>query len=257
MGFLTDINAAVRRDLAERPLDVSALRALAVGATPTRSLEDALRGRTPSIIAEIKRSSPSAGTIGNPDVRDQARAYVDAGAAAISVLTEGRHFHGSLDDLRAVRAVTDLPILRKDFLVDVSQVVEARVAGADAVLLITASLTDDELASMLAAAEEWGMDALVETHSAEDLDRALAAKARIIGVNARDLQTLEVDTASALSQLARIPKGSVAVMESGISTREQVVVAVASGASAILIGEALMRADDPGVVLRRLTGEEK
>jgi indole-3-glycerol phosphate synthase len=153
--------------------------------------------------------------------------------------------------------VTDLPLLRKDFLIDTSQVVEARAAGADAILLITACLTDEELASMLAAAAEWGMDALVETHTSADLDRALATDAPIVGVNARDLETLDVDHERALAQLARIPKGRIAVMESGVSTRDQVRAAVAAGASAILIGEVLMRAADPGVVLRRLTGEEE
>lgn len=256
MGFLTDLTVTVRRGLAERPLDLGALRAAAALAPAPRSLATALRSRTPAIIAEIKRSSPSAGAISSPDPGEQARAYTDAGAAAISVLTEPHHFHGSLEDLRAVREVTDLPLLRKDFLVGVSQVVQARAAGADAVLLITACLTDEELTAMLAAAREWGMDALVETHSSVDLDRALATDAEIVGVNARDLETLEVDAGRALAQLARIPVGRVAVMESGISTRAQVLAAVAAGASGILVGEALMRAADPRAELRRLTGEE-
>jgi indole-3-glycerol phosphate synthase len=257
MGFLTDLVATIRRDLAERPLDVGALRAAAAAAPGPRSLAAALRSRTPSIIAEIKRSSPSAGAIASPDPREQARAYTEAGATAISVLTEPNHFKGSLDDLRAVRSETDLPLLRKDFLVDVSQVVEARAAGADAILLITACLSDEEMTDMLAAAAEWGMEALVETHTSADLDRALATDAPIVGVNARDLETLDVDPERALTQLARIPDGRIAVMESGVSTRAQVVAAVAAGASAILIGEALMRAADPRSVLRRLTGEEE
>ena len=257
MGFLTDITAATRRGLAEHPLDVAALRTAAAAAPPARSLAAALRSRTPAVIAEIKRSSPSAGEIASPDPRDQARVYAQAGAAAISVLTERDHFHGSLDDLRAVRAVTDLPVLRKDFLVEVSQVVQARAAGADAVLLITACLSDQELVAMLAVASQWGMDVLVETHGSADLDRALATDAQIIGVNARDLETLEIDPERALAQLARIPRGRIAVMESGISTRAQVVAAVTAGASGILIGEALMRATDPASALRRLTGEEQ
>jgi indole-3-glycerol phosphate synthase len=257
MGFLTDLVATIRRDLADRPLDVAALRVAAVKAPQPRSLAAALRSRTPSVIAEIKRSSPSAGAIASPDPREQARAYTHAGAAAISVLTEPHHFKGSLEDLRAVRAVTDLPLLRKDFLIDVSQVVEARAAGADAILLITACLTDQELATMLAAAAEWGMEALVETHTPGDLDRALATDAPIVGVNARDLETLNVDAGRALAQLGRVPADRIAVMESGVSSRAQVVAAVAAGASAILIGEALMRAADPGDALRRLTGEEQ
>lgn len=260
MGFLTDLTAVIRRELLERPLDVAALRIAATAVTaasPPRSLAEALRSHAPSVIAEIKRSSPSAGAIASPDPAEQARAYTDAGAAAISVLTEPRHFHGSLDDLRAVRAVTDLPVLRKDFLVDVSQVVEARAAGADAVLLITACLTDQELIAMLAASAEWGMEALVETHAPADLARALATDAQIIGVNARDLETLDVDPERALAQLAQIPPDRIAVMESGISTRAQVVAAVNAGASGILIGEALMRATDPRSALRRLTEEEQ
>jgi indole-3-glycerol phosphate synthase len=256
MGFLTDLTTAIRHDLAERPLDLDALRREAEAAAAVRPLGPALRSRMPAVIAEIKRSSPSAGAIANPDPREQARAYTAAGASAISVLTESRHFGGSLDDLRAVRSVTDLPLLRKDFLVDTSQVVEARAAGADAVLLITACLDDDELAQMLASVSRWGMQALVETHSEQDLQRAVAAGASIIGVNARDLETLNVDPERALSQVRRISSGTIAVMESGISTRAQVVEAVDVGASGILIGEALMRADDPADALRRLRGEE-
>jgi indole-3-glycerol phosphate synthase len=135
-------------------------------------------------------------------------------------------------------------------------VTEARAAGADYVLLIAACLTDAELVAMLQAARGWGMDALVETHSSQDLERALATDVEIIGVNARDLETLEVDAGRALAQLARIPADRIAVMESGISTRAQVVAAVAAGASGILVGEALMRANDPRAELRRLTGEE-
>ncbi|MEA2521711.1 MAG: indole-3-glycerol phosphate synthase [Actinomycetota bacterium] len=256
MGFLSDLTTVIRRDIAASPLDVTTLAAQADAAMPPRSLTAALRGRTPAIIAEIKRSSPSAGAIADADPRAQARAYADAGASAVSVLTEAHHFNGSLEDLRAVRTVIDLPLLRKDFLVDPSQVTEARAAGADAVLLITACLSDAELVAMLEAARGWGMDALVETHSARDLERALATNAELIGVNARDLETLEVDATRALAQLARIPADRVAVMESGISTRAQVVAAVAAGASGILVGEALMRADDPRAELRRLTGEE-
>ena len=257
MGFLTDITTTIRDQLVEQPLDVAALRVEAAATPPARSLASALRSRTPSVIAEIKRCSPSAGDIANPDPQEQAQAYEEAGAVAISVLTEPEHFLGSLEDLRTVRAVTDLPILRKDFLVDVSQVVEARAAGADAVLLITACLSDRELIAMLDATAQWGMEALVETHQSVDLRRALATDAQIIGVNARDLETLEVDPERALAQLARVPRDRIAVMESGIATRAQVVAAVKAGASGILIGEALMRAADPARTLRQLTGQEQ
>jgi indole-3-glycerol phosphate synthase len=170
------------------------------------------------------------------------------------VLTEPLHFDGSLADLRAVHLATRIPVLRKDFLAHPSQLMEARVEGADAVLLIAAVLTDLELEAMLAAADDLGLGALVETHSEEDLERSLATDAKVIGVNARDLETLEVDDDRALELLERVPGDRIAVMESGISTRGQVERATLAGATAILVGEALMRADDPGAKLRELRG---
>lgn len=257
MGFLTEIVSEVRRGLRASPLDLPALRRRADAAAPPRAFVAALAGPSLAVIAEVKRASPSAGAIATEaDPVDRAAAYAGAGAAVVSVLTEGRHFGGSLDDLAAVRAHVDLPLIRKDFLVDPSQILEARAFGADAVLLIVAALSDTELAAMAAAAEALGMGVLVETHSDEDLDRALSADMPVIGVNARDLETLEVDSARALRQLARIPPGRVAVLESGIRTRADVEAAVDAGASAILVGETLMRSDDPERTLRMLMGEE-
>lgn len=257
MGFLTEIVGSRRRDLAARPLDVAELMDRIAAAPAPRDLEAALRARRPAVIAEIKRSSPSAGDIASQvDPVSQARAYSEAGAAAISVLTEPRHFGGSLDDLAVVRASVQVPVLRKDFVIDRSQVLQARAWGADALLLITAALSDDELRVFMSLASELGMTCLVETHGDVDLERALASGARIVGVNARDLETLEVDVPRALAQLARIPSDRVAVMESGIATRSDVSSAVEAGASAILVGETLMRAVDPRATLRRLIGEE-
>lgn len=253
MGFLTDFVDDLRRRLAEHPLDDGALLARASARPPARDFVAALREHSPALIAELKRASPSAGEIADTvDPVAQAVAYAAAGAAAISVLTEPRHFHGSLADLEAVRIAVQVPVLRKDFLVHPAQVIEARARGADAVLLITASLTDDELTAMLAVARDLGMGALVETHTENELDRAIASGAEVVGVNARDLETLEVDVERALERVSRIPSDRVAVFESGVKTRADVRAAVEAGASAILVGEALMRAGDPRAVVRQL-----
>ena len=257
MGFLTDIVAEVREGLRASPLDLAELRLRADAVPPPKDFEEALGGAGTAVIAEVKRASPSAGTIaGDADPVAQARAYAAGGAAAVSVLTEPRHFAGSLEDLSAIRRTVDLPLLRKDFLVDASQVLESRAHGADAVLLIAAALADDELHAMLAAVAELGMGVLLETHGDDDLERALATDAPVIGVNARDLESLEVDADRALRQLRRVPPGRIAVLESGIRTRADVERAVVAGASAILVGETLMRAGDPGRTLRTLIGEE-
>jgi indole-3-glycerol phosphate synthase len=256
MGFLTDLVVEIRRDLDRHPLDDGALLARARVLPPARDLPAALRSRVPAVIAEVKRSSPSAGTIADRDPVDQARAYEAGGASAVSVLTEPRHFSGSLADLHAVRARVQLPVLRKDFLVHPAQLIESRAAGADAVLLITAAVSPLELDALLATARDLGLGVLLETHSDADLDIALATDAEVIGVNARDLETLEVDPERARTQLSRIPADRIGVLESGIASREDVAAAVVAGASAILVGEALMRAADPRAMLRGLLGEE-
>jgi len=255
MGFLTDLVAERRRELERRPLDDATLYARASSLPPTRDFLSSLRARRPAVIAEIKRASPSVGDIADRDPGEQARAYAVAGAAAISVLTEPVHFHGSLLDLRAARLACDRPILRKDFLVHPSELIESRAAGADAVLLIAACLSANELAAMLGVARDLGLGALVETHSDQDLEKALATDAEVIGVNARDLETLSVDVDRALATLGRIPAERLAVMESGIASRDDVRAAVDAGASGILVGEALMRSDDPGALLREMMRE--
>ena len=257
MGFLSDLVADRRRHLERHPLDDSTLLARSLVMPKPRDFLGALRARTPAVIAEVKRASPSAGEIAERDPGAQASAYASAGAAVISVLTEPVHFHGSLADLRAARMSCEIPVLRKDFLIHPSEVIESRATGADAVLLIAACLSANELVAMLSTARDLGLGALVETHSDEDLEKALTTDAEVIGVNARDLETLVVDVDRALSHLSRVPADRLAVMESGIATRAQVVAAVAAGASGILVGEALMRADDPGAKLRELMGEEE
>lgn len=256
MGFLSETVDDVRRRLAREPLDESRLMRLAMRLPPTRAFAGALwSARPPAVIAEVKRASPSAGRIAETDPGARARTYEAAGAAAISVLTEPRHFDGSLADLRAVHLATSVPVLRKDFLVHPSQLMEARVEGADAVLLIAAALSAAELASMVAAAEDLGLGALVEVHTEPDLEGALATDAKVLGVNARDLESLEVDLDRAVGLLERVPADRIAVAESGISSREQVERVVAAGARAVLVGEALMRAEDPGAKLRELRGD--
>jgi indole-3-glycerol phosphate synthase len=255
MGFLSDLVERVRTDLERNPLDDGALMARATSGPPPRDFTGSLESAgSPAVIAEVKRASPSAGAIRDADPAGQARTYEDAGAAAISVLTEPRHFDGSVLDLQAARRAVGLPILRKDFLIHPSQVIESRAVGADAVLLIPAAVTDPELKALLASAADLGLAALVEVSGEDDLSRALDTDAELIGVNARDLESLEVDLDRALALLRRIPDDRFAVAESGLSTREQVERAVDAGARALLIGEALMRADDPAAKLRQLRG---
>jgi indole-3-glycerol phosphate synthase len=255
VGFLTDHVTRVREELRRNPLDESALMSRAAVSPPARDFEGALRGGRPAFIAEIKRASPSAGPIAQADPRSLARTYEEAGASALSVLTEPRHFDGSLADLRAARLGCRLPVLRKDFLVHPAQLIESRAHGADAVLLIAAAVSPSELQALVRAAADLGLAALVETHSEEDLERALATEARIVGVNARDLESLEVDEGRALALARTVPQDRLLVFESGVARRRQVERAVLAGASAVLVGEALMRARNPGAKLRQLRGE--
>lgn len=255
MGFLTDHVADVRRRLERRPLDESALMALAMDLPPARTFDDALRGApSGAVIAEIKRSSPSAGEIADVDVSAQARAYEAGGAVAVSVLTEPTWFGGGLADLRAARRAVAVPVLRKDFLVHPAQVIESRAGAADAVLLIAAALTELELKGMLAVADDLGIGALVETHTEDDLAKALATDVALIGVNARDLETLEVDVSRALEMVRRVPSDRLVVLESGVSSRQDVQRAVDAGAHGVLVGETLMRSADPTATIRSLRG---
>ncbi len=206
-----------------------------------------------NVVAEHKRRSPSKGAI-REDLApaDVARGYEAAGAAAISVLTDEPFFGGRLAHLEEVRAASGLPVLRKDFVVDPWQVWEARAAGADAVLLIVAALTDAELRSLIAVAGDAGLDALVEVHDRPELDRALAAGARVVGVNNRDLRTLAVSLGTSLALAPAIPDDVVAVAESGIRTGADLRLLRGAGFDAFLVGERLMSAPDPGEALRQL-----
>lgn len=207
----------------------------------------------PRVIAECKRRSPSKGVLRDAyDPAAIARAYERAGAAAISVLTEPAMFDGALSHLVDVRAAVRIPILRKDFIVSPYQIAEARVAGADAVLLIVAALEAPELVDLLHAAREYGLDALVETHDASEIERAVAAGARIVGVNSRNLHTLQVDTDLLARLASAIPDGVIGVAESGIRDAATISSLRTAGYRAFLVGERFMSADDPGAALREL-----
>jgi len=203
------------------------------------------------IIAEIKRSSPSKGALADiADPASLAVAYENGGASAISVLTEGRRFGGSLEDLEAVRAVASVPVLRKDFIAEPYQVLEARAAGADLVLLIVAALDQDTLSSLFRLINGLGMTPLVETHSADELDRALDLGADLVGVNARDLSTFELDQ-DLFGRLAdMIPSGVIRVAESAVKSPADVAHYRRAGADVVLVGEALVTGDDPAETLR-------
>lgn len=221
-----------------------------------RAFKQAVRrdGNQPvRIIAEIKRASPSAGPIRpGADPVAIARAYAAAGARAISVLTDKQFFDGDLSFLGLAKAAVNLPLLRKDFLIDEYQVVEARAAGADAVLLIVAALDDAQLRDLLAAARGHDLDALVEVHDEAEADRAVAAGADLIGVNHRSLSTFEMDMGLTARLADRLPEGTVLVGESGIKTAADVRLLGAAGAHAVLVGETLMRAESPGAALSEL-----
>lgn len=206
-----------------------------------------------SVIAEIKKASPSKGLLREQvDVAALASIYEESGAAAISVLTEPYFFRGSPDDLRIARAATRLPLLRKDFIIDPFQLVEARACGADAVLLIATVLERSQLRDLLQAAEELGVDHLVEVYRVSDLDKIDFDIVRTVGANNRDLDTFEVDVGRAVSVLRQVPEGIVRVAESGIRTPEDLMAAADGGVDAVLVGEGLMTSDDPGEALRKL-----
>lgn len=228
----------------------------AAGKAP-RSLRNALSGPSIAVIAEFKRRSPSAGTLREAaDLGEIVGAYARGGASALSVLTEGPSFGGSLDDLRAARERCELPILRKDFVVEEYQLLEARAAGADAVLLIVAALATDDLARLHDGARALGLDVLVEVHDRGEVDRALGVGAQLIGINNRDLRDFTVDVARTTLLRSAIPAGIAVVSESGIGNAEQLRQLEAEGVDAVLVGESLMRAADPARALRELTGAE-
>jgi indole-3-glycerol phosphate synthase len=223
---------------------------------PHHALVDALSdGKRINVIAEFKRRSPSRGEIrSSADPASMARAYETAGAAAVSILTEEDYFDGSLDDLRAVRQAISLPVLRKDFIFEEYQVYESAAAGADALLLIVAALDDERLVRLRRIAEdELGMDALIEVHTSEEMDRALSSGAKLIGVNNRDLATFEVSLETSVQLAAPAPSGAVLISESGIESGDDIRRLRALGYRGFLIGESLMRADDPKGALREFT----
>ena len=220
-----------------------------------RPFSEALLRPGISVIAEHKRRSPSAGVIREGSSVDEVvRAYERGGAAALSILTEPFHFGGSLDDLHAARAISGLPVLRKDFIVDPYQLYESAAAGADAILLIVAALDDKALGKLLHEAADLDLDALVEVHDEKELERALEVEADVLGINNRDLADFSVDIERTYALLADVPAGKTVVSESGFSTREQLDELERVGVDAVLIGETLMRADDIEQAVRELTG---
>ncbi len=237
----------------KKVLPLTALKYGVKAATPLRDFSAALSKPGLNVIAELKPASPSRGVIRDPfDPAELAGLLQSAGAAALSILTEGEFFRGSLKNLRDARKAAVLPALRKDFIFDPWQVWEARANDADSFLLIVAALSDAQLAELLVRGRELGMEPLVEVHTCEELDRAIAADARIIGVNNRDLKTLDVSVQTSFDLIERIPEGCIAVSESGLRTHDDLTKLRSAGFDAFLIGEQLMLAPDPGIALAQL-----
>ena len=248
MSVLDEIVDGVRVDLAEREAStpLADLKEAARRAPEALDPMPAFRADGVSVIAEVKRSSPSRGQLASiADPAALAACYADGGAATISVLTERRRFGGSLEDLHAVRSVVGIPVLRKDFIVTSYQLWEARAAGADLALLIVAALTQTQLESLVERAESIGLTPLVEVHDEEEVERALAAGARLVGVNARNLKTLEVDRDTFARLAPRIPDDVVRVAESGVRGPDDVFDYAKQGAHVVLVGETLVRGEDP------------
>jgi indole-3-glycerol phosphate synthase len=257
MSVLDDIVAGVRIDLDRRrsATPVADLRAALADVDPPRDPMPHFRGAGSSVIAEVKRRSPSKGDLADiPDPAELAGRYAAGGAAAISVLTEERRFGGSLADLRAVRAAVDVPLLRKDFMVEPYQLLEARAAGADLALLIVAALDDDTLRRLHDEARDLGLTVLVEVHDEAETERAVALGAELVGVNARNLRTLDVDPGAFARLAPLVPGDRVLVAESGITGPDDVATYVGLGARAVLVGEALVRDGDPEGAVRTMTG---
>jgi indole-3-glycerol phosphate synthase len=251
--YLDGIVAAHRAAAALDERDLDDLCDQAAALAPTRGFAAALRGGPLGVISEIKRRSPSKGDL-FPDLDPTALAatYEAGGASCLSVLTDVEFFGGSVADLRDARAACSIPVLRKDFTVDARDVADARLMGADAVLLIVAALSDDELRTFLALATTLHLDALVEVHDAAELDRAAAAGATLIGVNQRDLTTFEVDRDLAARLRPAMPEGAVTVAESGVRDRADAEALAAAGYDAILVGESLVTSPEPGAALADL-----
>jgi indole-3-glycerol phosphate synthase len=252
---LDQILSSTRDGLAALHRRRAAVEREAADAPRAPSFSAGLRRSTVAVIAEVKRRSPSAGAIREDlDPAERAERYARHGAAAISVLTDGPFFGGSLDDLRAAAARAAVPVLRKDFILDELQLLEARAAGAAAVLLIVRALSEARLAALLDAARRAGLEALVEVHTGAEVARALNAGAEILGVNSRDLDSFRIDTAAAWAILRTLPAHVIAVAESGMATATDVDAASRAGADAVLIGTALSAAPDPDRLLTTLAG---
>jgi indole-3-glycerol phosphate synthase len=255
VSVLDSIIEGVREDLAARRLPLSQLHEQLSQAPKVIDAHERLLSAPMTVIAEVKRASPSKGALAAiSDPRALATQYQEAGAAVISVLTEQRRFGGSLEDLVAVRSEVEIPILRKDFMVDEYQFFEARAAGADVVLLIVAALSKHQLKDYYDLATELGMAVLVETHTHQEIEDAMAIEPRIIGVNARNLKTLEIDLAAFTRLIPEIPSTVIRVAESGISARSEVEIAQGAGAQAILVGETLVKSGDPAAAINQLLG---
>lgn len=251
--MLNEILAATRKQIDQ--LEVGELRSRAGEAPPSRSLNASLAEPGLAVIAEVKRRSPSRGDLAPQlDPVAQARLYASGGAAAVSVLTNEEFFGGSLADLTAVARAVEVPVLRKDFVIDAAQIWESRVAGADAVLLIVAALSDEQLRALVAESADAGLEALVEVHNETELERALAAGAGLVGVNNRDLTTFSVDLGVAERLAPLLRDRALMVAESGISQPVHAAAMAVAGYDAILVGEALVLAPDPAELVASLKG---
>lgn len=255
MSVLDSIIAGVREDLAQRRLPLAQIHESVSNQPKPLDAYSFLRRNPMNVIAEVKRASPSKGDLAPiTDPAALAAQYQEAGAAAVSVLTEKRRFGGSLADLDAVRSAVDIPVLRKDFMVDEYQFYEARAHGADIVLLIVAALSQSQLKDFYDLSRELGMAALIEVHTHSELESAMEIDPVMVGINSRNLKTLEVDTQVFTELLPRISSSLIRVAESGISSRADVIEAAQAGASAILVGEALVKSGDPISAMRELLG---
>jgi len=258
--ILDEIIAHKKEELAETKLRVpfSDLKAKALDAGPTRGFEESLSAKGEiRLIAEVKKASPSKGVIREDfDPVDIAKIYAKSGASCISVLTEKKYFQGKLEYLDQIRTAVELPLLRKDFIIEEYQIYEARAAGADALLLIAACLDRSQIQDFLGITAELGLDVLVESHTYKELDRALLAGASLVGVNNRDLSTFSVSLQTTIDLLQDIPDDRTVVSESGIKTRGDVLTLQKAGVDAILVGESLMREKDVGRKVKELLGKD-
>lgn len=252
---LESIIEGVREDVKRREIPLSQLRERIESAEPLRGALRALQNPGTQVISEVKRSSPSKGALADiPNPGKLAEQYQEGGAAVVSVLTEERRFKGSIADFLEVRSAVDIPMLRKDFIVTEFQVLESRAIGADLLLLIVAGLKQSEYVDFYQMATELGMDVLVEVHNQEELERAFDVNPKIVGVNSRNLKTLELDARIFDQLLPQIPAGVVAVAESGISLRSEVAHIESLGGKAILVGETLVKAGNPARAIAELKG---